>query len=213
MRLLKAIGTLFKDAFHSWSEDKVSRMSAALAYYTIFSIAPLLLIVTAIAGIVFGTEATQRELIWQIKGLIGDQGAAGIQMVLQSANRPKSGLFASAIGIIVLIFGATGVFSELQDSLKTIWGVQPKPGSSLKNLFRTRMLSFSVVLGTGFLLLVSLVISAALSAFGKYLNLYIQGLPVLMHIADFIISIFVITIFFAMMFKILPDAKITWHHW
>jgi len=210
MNHLKKYGVLFWDSYQSWSEDKVPRLAAALAYYTIFSIAPLLIIVIGIAGFVFGSQSAQGQIMGQVQGLIGEQGASGIKTVMAGTEQPKTGLFASILGILMLLFGATGVFSELQDSLNTIWGVQPKPDAGLRHTIKTRLLSASVVFGIGFLLLVSLIISAALAALGKVLQGSFGAYEWIFHIVNFVISFGIITLLFAMMFKVLPDAKIAW---
>jgi len=165
----QAIGTLFKDAVDEWLHDNVQRLGAALAYYTIFSLAPLLIIAIAISSILFGQEAAQGHIFNQIQSLIGEDGARAIQTMVENArNRPHSGRLATVIGIIMLIVGATGLFAQLQESLNTIWGVVTKPGRGLLGVIRDRFLSFMLVLGSGFLLLVSLLLSAGLAAMGKF---------------------------------------------
>lgn len=144
---LKAIWGLFQETFNEWNNDKASRLAAALAYYTIFSIAPLLIIVIAIAGAVFGEEAARGAIEGQLQGLIGDAGAKVIQTAIQNASKPQQGTIASLISIVILMFGATGLFTELQDALNTIWEVQPKPGRAMKNMVRNRFLSFAMVSG------------------------------------------------------------------
>ena len=135
---LQAILKLFQETFKEWSEDKASRLAAALAYYTIFSIAPLLIIVIAIAGAVFGEEAARGQIVGQIQGLVGIEGAKFIESAIQNANKPKTGAIASIISIVVLLVGATGLFTELQDSMNTIWEVKPKPGRGVTNIIRLR---------------------------------------------------------------------------
>src|SRR5207248_221456 len=157
---------LVKDAASEWLEDKASRLGAALAYYTAFSIAPLLVIIIAIAGFIFGREAVQGHIVAQLQDVLGEQGAAAVQTMVQSASKPGSGVLAGVLGIIMLVFGAMGLFGQLQDALNTIWEVQPKPGRGILGFLRERLLSLSMVLGSAFLLLVSLVISAALAAVG-----------------------------------------------
>lgn len=142
---LKAIWGLFQETFNEWSNDKVSRLAAALSYYTIFSIAPLLIIVIAIAGAVFGEEAARGAIVGQLQGLVGKSSAEVIQTAIQNASQPKAGTIASLISIVVLLFGATGLFSELQDSLNTIWEVQPKPGRAMKNMVLQEMLSWNLL--------------------------------------------------------------------
>lgn len=206
----QAIWALFQETFKEWSEDKASRLAAALAYYTIFSIAPLLIIVIAIAGAVFGDEAARGEIVRQIQGLVGKDGAEFIQIAIKNANKPQTGTIASLISIVLLLLGATGLFTELQDALNTIWEVQPKPGRGVKNMVRQRFLSFAMVLGIGFLLLVSLVISAALAALVAYFSNLLPGVDFLWQIVSFILSFSITTVLFGLIFKVLPDVKITW---
>jgi len=206
----KTIGVLLKETFDEWNEDKASRLSAALAYYTIFSLAPLLIMAIAIAGSIFGEEAARGEIVGQIQGLVGKSGAEVIETAIENANKPATGTIASLISIVALLFGATGVFSQLRDALNTIWEVQPKPGLPVKGFIRQNILSFTMVLGIGFLLLVSLIISAVLAAINSYFSGLLPGFDVMWRIGNFIISFGVTTLLFAMMFKFLPDAKITW---
>jgi len=208
---LQAIWKLLQETFKEWSEDKASRLAAALAYYTIFSIAPLLIIVIAIAGAVFGEEAARGQIVGQIQGLVGPDGAALIQTAIQNANKPKTGAIASIISIAVLLLGATGLFTELQDSLNTIWEVKTKPGRGIINMIRLRFLSFAMVIGIGFLLLVSLVISTALTALVTYFSNIIPGVDFLWRIVNFVLSFSITTALFGLIFKVLPDVKITWN--
>jgi membrane protein len=207
---LKTIWGLLKETFNEWNEDKVSRLAAALAYYTVFSLAPLLIIAIAIAGSVFGEEAARGEIVGQIQGLVGRSGAQVIETAIENANKPQTGTIASIVSIIVLLFGATGVFGQLQDALNTIWEVQPKPGRGMMGFIRQNFLSFSMVLGIGFLLLVSLLLSAILAGISTYLSGVLPGLDVLWQIANFIVGFGISALLFAMIFKFLPNVKITW---
>ena len=206
----KVIFGLLKETAKEWQEDKSSRLAAGLAYYTIFSLTPLIIIVIAIAGAVFGEEAARGEIVGQIQGLVGTEGAKVIETAIENANQPDLSSIASVISIIILLFGASGVFAQLQDALNTIWEVQPKPGKSIFNFIRKRFLSFSAVLGIGFLLLVSLVVSATLSALNNYLGSLVPGINFLWQILNLMISFGVITLMFALIYKYLPDAKIRW---
>ncbi|WGV23346.1 YihY/virulence factor BrkB family protein [Halotia branconii] len=208
---LKAFWQLLQETFKEWSEDKASRLAAALAYYTIFSIAPLLIIVIAIAGVVFGEEAARGEIVNQIQGLVGQDGAEFIETAIQNASQPKTGTIASIISVVLLLIGATGLFSELQDSLNTIWEVKPKPGQGIINIIRTRFLSFTMILGIGFLLLVSLVVSAGLSAVVTYFSNLLPGADFIWQIFNFVLSFAITTALFGLIFKVLPDVKITWN--
>lgn len=209
-RSMRTWWTLLKEAFEKWSADKAPRLGAALSYYTVFSLVPLLVLTISIAGLVFGTEAAQQAIMTQIESLVGPQSAAAIKQMLEIAQRPSSGALASAIAVVTLLLGASGVFAQLQDALNTVWGVEPKAGRGLWGTIKDRLFSLMAVLGTGFLLLVSLVLSAALAAFGKMFQGRLPGHEGLLHLADLAISFGVITLLFAMMFKLLPDAKIAW---
>ena len=190
-------------------KDNCLRLSAALAYYTLFSLAPLLVIVIAIAGFVFGQEAARGEIVGAIDQVIGPTAAKGVQeMVKNSANRDQ-GTVATIIGVITLLLGATGVFGQLQTALNTVWGVEQKK-SGIKGILKDRFLSFAMILGVGFLLLVSLVISAGLAAVGKFLSTSLPGGETVWQIINMLISLGVITVLFAMMFKLLPDKKVEW---
>lgn len=206
----KTIWVLFKETFSEWSEDKASRLAAALAYYTVFSIAPLLIIAIAVAGLVFGQEAARGQLDNQIQGLVGQQSAELIQTMVESASKPTSGIIATVLAIATILFGASGLFGQLQEALNTIWEVEPKPGRGILGIIKDRFLSFTMVLGIGFLLLVSLVLSALLSALDTYLTDLLPGSIYLLQILNFVISFGVITLLFAMIYKILPDVKIAW---
>lgn len=206
----RAIGMLFKETFFEWLDDNVQRLGAALAYYTVFSLAPLLIIAIAIAGLAFGQEAAQGQIIGQVEDLLGEQGAKAIQGMIESARQPTAGIVASLLGIIMLLFGATGAFAQLQDALNTIWGVTPKPRRGVIGILKDRLLSFLMVIGVGFLLLVSLVLSAGLAALGKFFGNLLPVPEAILQIVNFIVSFGVITLLFGMMYKILPDVKIGW---
>jgi membrane protein len=206
----KSIFSLLKEAFREWQEDEALQLGAALAYYTIFSIAPMLLVVIALAGLVFGREAVQGQLDNQIQGLVGAQGADAIQTMVANAGRHGGGVWATVIAVATILFGATGVFTQLQTSLNHIWGVKPKPGQGIKGMLRARAAAFGLLLGIGFLLLVSLVVSAALTAAGNYLLGFFPGAELILQALNFVISLAVITVLFAMIFRFLPDVKITW---
>jgi membrane protein len=208
---LKTIFTLLKETVDEWNKDKASRLAAALAYYTVFSLSPLLIIAIAIAGAIFGEEAARGEIVGQIQGLIGKDGAKFVQTAIESAAKPQQGGgFASAISVVVLLFGASGVFVELQDALNTIWEVKPNPKAGAGGFIRTRFLSFSMVLGIGFLLLVSLILSAGLSGVVAYLGQLFPVIASLLQVANFVLGFIVTTVLFGLIYKFLPDVKITW---
>ncbi|NJN09179.1 MAG: YihY/virulence factor BrkB family protein [Richelia sp. RM2_1_2] len=208
---LKQIWRLLKETFKEWNDDKASRLAAALSYYTIFSLAPLLIIAIAIAGAVFGDEAASGEIVRQIQGLVGRDGAEVIQTALQNAQKPDTRNIASIISIAILLFGASNVFAQIQDALNTIWEVQPKPGRNIWQTLRKRFLSFAMVGGVGFLLLVSLIVNTTLTAMVNYFSGLLPGFDFLWQIANFIISFAVITLLFALIYKVMPDAKIAWN--
>ncbi len=207
---LGAIWGLLKETVSEWSEDRVPRLGAALAYYTGFSLAPLLLIMISIAGLVFGREAVQGQIVEQLRGLVGNEGAEAIQGMMQSAARPRTGAFAAAISVATLLFGASGVFGALQDSLNTIWEVTPKPGRGVLGLIKDRFISFTMVLGMGFLLLVALFVSAALVALGTFLGGILPAPEFVLQAINLVVSFAVITLLFAMIYKVLPDVEIRW---
>ena len=203
---------LVKESVSAWVDDYAPSMGAALAYYTIFSIAPLLIIVIAVAGIFFGQDAVRGEIASQLGDLIGADGARAVQGLIASASAPKSGLIATVVGVFVLILGATTVFGELQSALDRIWRVPAAPKTTgIWKLLRTRILSFGLVLGMGFLLLVSLVISAALAAFGSWSSGAMGEWEWLFQFLNLLISLALETGLFAMIYKIMPRARIAWH--
>jgi membrane protein len=208
---MRWIWTLLKEAYAEWSEDRVPRLAAALAYYTTFSLAPLLVVIIAIAGVVFGADAVRGRLDDQIRGLLGTDAARAVQEMVQSASAHSSaGIVATTLSVVVLIFGATGVFGELQDSLNTIWEVKPKPGRGWRGIVQDRLLSFGMVLAVAFLLVVSLVASAAISGLGALVGGWIGAFEPLWHLVDVVVSIAVLSVLFGAMFKWLPDVQIAW---
>jgi membrane protein len=202
---------LFKQTLTEFGEDKVPRLGAALAYYTIFSIAPLLLIAIAIAGIVLGKEAAQGQLFTQLKGLLGAGAASAIEEMIKNAAKPKAGTIATIVGVVTLLFGASGVFGELHDGLNTIWDVQKKKVSGIFGFIKDRFLSVAMVMGVGFLLLVSLMVDTAVTFLGKWMKDRLPGGETLWQIIELGLSFVVITVMFAMIFRFLPDLKIEWH--
>ena len=203
--------TVLKQAVAGWWEDNVPRMGAALAYYTLFSLAPILVVAIAIAGLAFGQEAVRGEIVGQIDGLVGHQGAQAVQGMLEGAARPSSSIPATIIGIITFFLGATGAFLELQTDLDAIWRVKPKQsGSFFQALLKQRLISFGLVLGFAYLLLTSLVVSAALAALSTYMGNAFPGVAVLWEALDVVVSLAVITALFAMIYKVLPDVKLAW---
>jgi len=203
-------GALLKEACIAWVADGASTLGAAVAFYTIFSLAPVLIVATAVAGLAFGREAAQGEILRQFQALVGHTGAAAIQTVIQSAARPGLSTIAGAIALGTVLFGASSAFTELQGALNQIWKVEPRSKSVWISTMRQRLLSFVLVLGTGFLLLVSLVLSAVIAAVGRFTEHLLPVPAPLLESVNFLVSSGVITLLFAIIFKVLPDAEIAW---
>lgn len=201
---------LLKETFQEWQRDKASLLAAALAYYTVFSITPLLVIAIAIAGAVFGQDTAKGEILAQVNNLVGEKGAQAIEMTLDNVNQPQLKSTASIISVIVLLIGASGVFAQLQDALNTVWNVKAKPNTGIWTFIRKRLLSFGMVLVIGFLLLVSLILSAILAGINKLEINPLPGFTSLWQFLNFGISFGFISLLFALIYKYLPDAKIRW---
>jgi membrane protein len=206
----KELWTVMRNALRGWWSDDIPHLGAALSYYTLFALAPILIVAIAIAGFAFGAEAVRGEVVGQIEGLVGHSGALAVQAMLEGASKQSSGIFATVVGLIALFLGATGVFLELQTALNLIWRVKPRPDAGLRDYIRRRFISFGLVIGVGFLLLVSLVVSAALSALDKYVGNALPGYTVLAQALNVIVSLAVVTLLFAMIYKMLPDVKLEW---
>lgn len=208
---LRRLFDLCRRAVVSWVDDFAPSMGAAISYYTVFSLAPLLVIVIAVAGAVFGREAVQGEIVGQLQGLIGREGAIAVQGLIKSASEPAKGLVAGAISIVVLMVGATTVFAELQSALDRIWHVPEKEKpSGLWAVLRARVLSFGLILGLAFLLMVSLSVSAGISAFGSFASGLLPGWEVLLQGINMLLSVGITTVLFAMIFKFMPSVEIEW---
>ena len=207
---LRNFWILVKAAASSWVDDYAQSMGAALAYYTAFSIAPLLLIVISIAGLFFGVEAARGEIVGQLQDLMGYQGAMAVQGLLESVNKPTESVAATLTGVILLLVGATSVFAELQDALDRIWRSPKRHKSGIWNLLRTRLLSFGMIMGIGFLLMVSLVVSAALAALGKWWGPVFADWAILANVANFLVSFAFTTTMFAMIYKTMPRVDVNW---
>ncbi|MES2957128.1 MAG: YihY/virulence factor BrkB family protein [Pseudomonadota bacterium] len=203
--------SLLKRAVSAWSDDYAPSMGAALSYYTVFSLAPVLLIVIAVAGLVFGQDAARGALFEQIADLMGSDASGAIEDMLNDVSKPTQGVFATLLGLVLLLIGATTVFGELQDALDRIWRAPQRDRSGgVWRLLRTRLLSFGMVLGVGFLLIVSLVLSAAVSALGKWWSPLFGGWEVLAQALTFILGLVVTTLGFAMIYKLMPRVKVEW---
>jgi membrane protein len=207
----KKILRLLKDSYKEFSQDDTFTLGAALSYYTVFSLAPILIIAIAVAGMIFGREAVTGQVYAQMKGFLGSQGADQVQEMIKAAYKPGQSTIATILAIAALIFGATTVFNQLQMSLNKIWEVKPKPKKSYIKYIKNRFLSFGLILGVGFLLLVSLVLNAALVGLSGYLNQVIHGISaVVLNIIENVLSLGMATLLFAMIYKYLPDAKVRW---
>ena len=210
---IKDLGQLFKISFKNWNDKDPFRQSAIIAYYAIFSIPGLLVLIIAIAGYFFGQDVVNQNLIAQISETIGSETALQVQEVLTKSTTEKSTTWGSIVGITILLVGATGVFVELQITLNLIWNVKVKPQNGIWRILKARLFSFGLILAIAFLLTISLVISTALVAISNYIHFESSQLMMTLYgILNFIISLVVISALFAMIFKILPDAKIQWKH-
>ncbi|MGR4871686.1 YihY/virulence factor BrkB family protein [Variovorax sp. LARHSF232] len=207
---LRQLFDLCKKAVTSWQDDYAPSMGAALAYYTVFSIAPLLLIVISVAGLVFGEAAARGAIFGQLSGLMGAEGAMAVQGLLNSVNKPAEGIVATVTGLLLLILGATTVFRELQDALDRIWRAPARPTGGVWQMVRTRLLSFGLIMGIGFLLMVSLVASAVFAALGKWWAPVFGGWTVVAQVVNFTFGFAVTVVGFAMIYKLMPRARVQW---
>jgi membrane protein len=201
---------LAKTTVMKWWNDNTLRLSAALSFYTLFSLAPLLTIAVAIAGLVVDEKVVQDEVLGRFKGLIGTPGADAIANMLESASQPVQGTIATVVSLVTLVIVSMGMFSELQDALNLIWRITPKKNAALWDAIKSRFLPFLLVIGTGFLLLISLIVSAFLAAVSKFVLQAVPGPQVILTFVDMAVSLPVITLLFALMFKVLPDGYIAW---
>ncbi len=201
---------LIKETFKSWDEDRAPRLAAALAYHTIFALAPLLIIAIAVAAMFLDAAEVRQNMLNEVGNLIGQNGRHAIEAMLEGASKPTTGLIATVIGTVTLVVAAGSLFNQLQDALNTIWEVQPKPGRGIWGIIKDRFLSFGMVIATGGLLLASLIISTALSAGGKLLGGDVASQALLWQAVNQVVSFGVSTLLFAVIFKVLPDAKVRW---
>jgi len=208
---LRRLGTVLRKAANAWIDDHAQSMGAALSYYTVFSLAPLLLIAISVAGLVFGQDAAQGAVVDQLQGLIGDKGAQAVQDLLKNVSRPTEGIIATITGVVVLVIGATSVFAELQDDLNRIWQVPTKARvSTWWAWLRTRILSIGLILAMGFLLLVSLAASAAFDAFAAWSTSPLAAWEPLVHVVNLVLSFVLTTALFALIYRLMPQATIEW---
>jgi membrane protein len=199
-----------KETGSDWVDDNASRLAAALAYYTLLSLAPLMVIIIGVTGLVLGPEAARGQVAGELGSLVGGEAAKGLETVVASARSPSSGVIGTIVGVVTLFIGASGVFGELQSALNTIWEVAPKPNRGILGQLKDRFLSFTMVLGVAFLLLVSLVLSTVLSTLGGFFAHTLPGGETLWHAVNFVFSFAMVTALFALIFKYVPDAKIQW---
>ena len=208
---LTRLWSVLKRAVAGWWNDNVPHLGAALSYYTLFALAPILVVAISIAGLAFGGEAVRGEIVGQIDGLVGHDGAVAVQAMLEGAARPSSSVPATIIGVITFFLGATGAFLELQTALNAIWRVKPKVGASFfRSLVIDRLISFGLVVGVGFLMLTSLLVSAGLAALHTYMGETYPGGAALWEGVNVIVSLAVVSVLFAMVYKLLPDVELAW---
>jgi membrane protein len=211
---IKDLGALLKETCENWWDHKAFKLAASLSYYTIFSLAPVLVLVVAVAGLVLGRDAIEGRIVEEMQGMLGHDAAQLLQTMLAASSGKKSSIIATVIGAVALLVGATSVMMELQDSLNTIWKVVPQPiigvVGNLKSVVKDRLLSLSIVLSFGFVLLVSLGMSAALAAVSAWVNGFIPAWVIVGEILSEVISFGSIALFIALLFKFLPAAKIAW---
>ncbi len=206
----KTIWSLLSQTFSAWNEHEAPRLGAALAFYTILSLAPLAILVVGIVALIFGHSAAQNQLLAQVDSMVGHQGSEAVKGMIERAQKPASGMFASIIGVITLLLGASGVFGELRSALNEMWGVKPASEAGLWKTIKQRFFSFGMVLAVGFLLLISLVISAALAALGKFLGGFLAMPVFVLNAINFGVSLAAIAVLFALIFRYVPDTKIAW---
>ena len=202
--------SLIKQTFSEWNEDKVPRLGAALSYYATLSLAPLLVIVIAVAGLAFGEEAVSGRIQTQLVDFVGEDGAEAIQGMIESARDPSAGIIATIIGVITLFFAASGVFAQLKDALNTIWEVKPDPELGFMGLIKDRFLSMTMVLGIAFLLLIALVVSTVIQGAQEYVFGPGNEWSWLISLINAVVSFIMVTLLFALIFKILPDVEVAW---
>lgn len=206
-----SVFSYLKTVFKEFSADDILKYSASLAYYTVFSIAPLLVIISTLASFFYGKDAVQGQVYEQLQGLVGSVAAIQIQDIIKNIHLVGNSFFASIVSIIILLIGATTIFGEIQDSLNKIWGLRIKTKKTWWKLIITRLLSFSIILCIGFIMIVSLILNALVSAFGKFLGRYIHHFSVyFIEITEALLSFAIAAFLFSLMFKVLPDAKIKW---
>jgi membrane protein len=207
---LRNVWPTLKETVTDWDAHNASRLAASLACYTLLSIAPLVVLSVAIAGLAFGQQAARGQIATAIGSVVGPSAAHAIEAIVVNAGAPSSGIIGTVVGVVILLFGASGVFNELQSALNTIWGVVPRPGRGFAGLVRDRFFSFAMVLAVAFLLLASLIMTAGLEAAGKFFAQYFPGGPAIWLVANFLVSLVATTLLFGLIYKFVPEADIAW---
>lgn len=207
---LPSLWSIFRRTFSAWSNHEAPRLGAALAFYTILSLAPLVILVIAVVALVFGHSNAQEQIIGQVQSTIGQEGGEAVRTMIRNAQRPASGLFASIVSAITLLFGASGVFGELRSALNKMWDVKEEAGGGIGRMLRQRVFSFGMVLAIGFLLLVSLLLSAGLAAMGKFLGSILPMPEFFLDVINFVVSLAGVSVLFALIFKFVPETTIAW---
>jgi len=204
------IATVMKSAVRGWARDRAPSMGAAVAYYTVFSMAPILLVVIAVAGMIFGERAARGALVGNLKDVLGPEGAQALEALIRHAAIGKAGPIATVAGLGALMIAATAVLMELQAALNVVWKVRPEPGINLWLLVKHRMLCLAIILASGVLLALTLAAGAAISASSQYLQAFAGALPLLLHGVNTVLTLATTTVLFGMIYKILPDARVHW---
>jgi membrane protein len=207
---LKKIWKLLKQTAKEWQQDKVPILAAALAYYMVFSVAPMVIIVIAVVGFIVGETVARQEVIEQMQALIGADATESVRVVIQNQFKPSSSIIATVIATITVIFGATTVVVQLKQALNMIWGVEPRPGQGVKGFVKTRFLSVLMVMGIGLILLLSLILSAVLAGVDRLLEQYLAVPSIVWALADNLISVILMTLLFGQIYRVLPDVEIAW---
>lgn len=210
MNAVRRVWEIVAAAARGWFDDDAMSLGAAIAFYTIFSLAPTAILVTALAGLAFGEEAAQGALVEQLSRLIGPEPAQTVQGLIASAGNRQTGVWASVVGVATIVVGATTVFAELLTALNRVWKAEPPAESTVTWLVTVRLKALALIAAIGFLLIVSLVVSAALAVFGTWVGRYLPALPALLWIVDVVTSWMVLTVLFALIYRVLPDTRIPW---
>ncbi|HEX2866007.1 MAG TPA: YihY/virulence factor BrkB family protein [Ignavibacteriales bacterium] len=207
---LSLIWNVIKETGSKWSDDKAPKLAASLSFYTIFSIAPLLLLIIAIAGFVFGNDAAQGKIVEELQSFVGHESAVLIQNAIKQSSNIQSGIIATVIGVVTLLLGASGVFLELQDSLNMIWKVRRRPAKALAAFIRSRLVSFSLIIAVGILLMASLIVSTLITALSGFIEHYISIPAFVLSLTDFAVSLIIMIVLFSLIYLVLPDVKLSW---